>query len=113
MATLVVDLWRDALPSHEIFCKLQESRHLEPQGTSRRIVKNLTFCLNGDLFVWDNLESVFYTTNLRQLNNELVSHTDKHQVRFVYYTDKVLIYHSTAKGSYLHNVIRLVNGKQN
>lgn len=83
MAMLVGDRWRDELPNHEIFCKLQESRNLEPQGTSRRIVKNLTFCLNGDLFVWDNLESVFYTTNLRQLNSELPSHTEKYQVRSV------------------------------
>ncbi|MCI4394556.1 hypothetical protein PGIGA_G00170270 [Pangasianodon gigas] len=79
MATLAADRWRDELPGHEIFCKLQESRNLEPQGTSRRIVKNLTFCLNGDLFVWDNVKSVFYTTNLRQLNSELTSHTAKYQ----------------------------------
>lgn len=71
MAALAGDRWRDELPGHEIFSKLQESRSSEPQGTSRRIVKNLTFCLNGDLFVWDTVESVFYTTNLRQLNSEL------------------------------------------
>ncbi|KAI5089449.1 nuclear pore complex protein Nup88 [Silurus meridionalis] len=73
MAALAGDRWRDELPDHEIFRKLQESRGLEPQGTSRRIVKNLTFCLDGDLFVWDNVESVFYTTNLRQLNCELTA----------------------------------------
>ncbi|TSP36111.1 Nuclear pore complex protein Nup88 [Bagarius yarrelli] len=79
MATLAGDRWRDELPGHEIFCKLQESRHLEPQGTSRRIVKNLTFCLNGDLFVWDNVNSVFYTTNLRLLNSELSLPMAKYQ----------------------------------
>ncbi|KAM9440325.1 nucleoporin 88 [Clarias gariepinus] len=79
MAALAGDRWRDELPGHEIFAKLQDSRGLEPQGTSRRIVKNLTFCLDGDLFVWDNVESVFYTTNLRQLNSELSEQTKRYQ----------------------------------
>lgn len=72
------------MPGHEIFAKLQDSRGLEPQGTSRRIVKNLTFCLDGDLFVWDNVESVFYTTNLRQLNSELSEQTKRYQVSVMF-----------------------------
>uniref|UniRef100_A0A672QWU8 Nuclear pore complex protein Nup88-like n=1 Tax=Sinocyclocheilus grahami TaxID=75366 RepID=A0A672QWU8_SINGR len=51
----------------------------EPQGTSKRIAKNLTFCLNGDLFLWDSVESVFYTTNLRQLNTDGDTDTSKYQ----------------------------------
>uniref|UniRef100_A0A8B9HJU2 Nucleoporin 88 n=1 Tax=Astyanax mexicanus TaxID=7994 RepID=A0A8B9HJU2_ASTMX len=70
MAALSGERWRECLPEHEMIKKLQERLHLESQGTSRRIAKNLTFCLNGDFFIWDNVESVFYTTNLRQINSE-------------------------------------------
>ncbi|XP_051978804.1 nucleoporin 88-like [Xyrauchen texanus] len=79
MASFAGDRWRDALINHDIFQKLQERLHLEPQGTSRRIAKNLTFCLNGDLFTWDSVECVFYTTNLRQLNSEGDTDTSKYQ----------------------------------
>uniref|UniRef100_A0A8C1D0X9 Nucleoporin 88 n=1 Tax=Cyprinus carpio carpio TaxID=630221 RepID=A0A8C1D0X9_CYPCA len=65
--------WREALKNHDIFSKLRERLHLEPRGTSKRIAKNLTFCLDGDLFLWDSVESVFYTTNLRQLNTDAMS----------------------------------------
>ncbi|KAL7834508.1 hypothetical protein SRHO_G00287550 [Serrasalmus rhombeus] len=78
MASLSGERWREGLPDHEMIKKLQERLHLEPQGTSRRIAKNLTFCLNGDFFIWDNVESVFYTTNLRQLNSE-EAEQHKHQ----------------------------------
>uniref|UniRef100_A0AAR2K943 Nucleoporin 88 n=1 Tax=Pygocentrus nattereri TaxID=42514 RepID=A0AAR2K943_PYGNA len=78
MASLSGERWREGLSDHEMIKKLQESLHLEPQGTSRRIAKNLTFCLNGDFFIWDNVESVFYTTNLRQLNSE-EAEQHKHQ----------------------------------
>ncbi|XDV19894.1 hypothetical protein PO909_025290 [Leuciscus waleckii] len=79
MASFAGDRWREALKKHDIFNKLQESLHLEPQGTSKRIAKNLTFCLNGDLFTWDTVESVFYTTNLRQLNADGDTDTSKYQ----------------------------------
>uniref|UniRef100_A0A671QB48 Nuclear pore complex protein Nup88-like n=1 Tax=Sinocyclocheilus anshuiensis TaxID=1608454 RepID=A0A671QB48_9TELE len=46
---------------------------------AKRIAKNLTFCLNGDLFIWDSVESVFYTTNLRQLNTDGDTDTSKYQ----------------------------------
>ncbi|KAJ8343028.1 hypothetical protein SKAU_G00329560 [Synaphobranchus kaupii] len=70
MAAFTGEHWRSELPGHEIFIKLREKLHLEPQASGRRLAKNLTFCLNGDLFVWDDDDSVFYTTNLRQLNSE-------------------------------------------
>ncbi|XP_035382657.1 nucleoporin 88 [Electrophorus electricus] len=79
MAALAGDRWRDELPGHEMFRKLKESLSLEPLGASRRIAKNLTFCLNVDLFIWDNAECVFYTTNLRQLNSEDALDTAKYQ----------------------------------
>ncbi|XP_051515767.1 nucleoporin 88 isoform X2 [Myxocyprinus asiaticus] len=79
MASFAGDRWRDALKNHDIFQKLQERLHLEPQGTSKRIAKSLIFCLNGDLFTWDSVESVFYTTNLRQLNSEGDTDTSKYQ----------------------------------
>ncbi|XP_062844698.1 nucleoporin 88 isoform X2 [Trichomycterus rosablanca] len=79
MAALTGERWRELLPGHEVFQKLQEKLSLEPQGTSRRIAKNLSFCLNGDLFVWDNVESVFYTTNLRLLNSEPTADSAKYQ----------------------------------
>ncbi|XP_076867212.1 nucleoporin 88 [Brachyhypopomus gauderio] len=68
MAAMAGDRWRAELPRHEMFNKLKDKLSSEPQGSSRRIAKNLTFCLNGDLFVWDNVDCVFYTTNLRQLS---------------------------------------------
>lgn len=80
MASFAGDRWREALKNHDIFTNLKERLHLEPQGTSKRIAKNLTFCLNGDLFIWDSVESVFYTTNLRQLNTDGDTDTSKYQV---------------------------------
>lgn len=43
---------------------------LEPRTNEKAVVKNLTFCLGADLFVWDDADRLFYTTNLRQLNSE-------------------------------------------
>lgn len=80
MASPAGERWRDSLKKHDIFKKLQERLYLEPQGTSKRIDKNLTFCLNSDLFIWDSVESVFYTTNLRHLNTEADINTSKYQV---------------------------------
>uniref|UniRef100_A0A8C2AAJ8 Nucleoporin 88 n=1 Tax=Cyprinus carpio TaxID=7962 RepID=A0A8C2AAJ8_CYPCA len=95
MASFAGDRWREALKNHDIFSKLRERLHLEPRGTSKRIAKNLTFCLDGDLFLWDSVESVFYTTNLRQLNTDGDADTSKHQVsvfekRYVYFTDSAV-----------------------
>ncbi|KAG5844344.1 hypothetical protein ANANG_G00161500 [Anguilla anguilla] len=72
MAAFTGEHWRSELPGHKIFMKLREKLHLEPQASGRKLAKNLTFCLNGDLFVWDDDDSVFYTTNLRQLNSEVL-----------------------------------------
>ncbi|XP_057216248.1 nucleoporin 88 [Triplophysa rosa] len=79
MASPAGERWRDALKKHDIFKRLQERLYLEPQGTSKRIDKNLTFCLNSDLFIWDSVESVFYTTNLRHLNTEADINTSIYQ----------------------------------
>ncbi|XP_065140318.1 nucleoporin 88 [Paramisgurnus dabryanus] len=79
MASVAGERWRDALKKHDIFKKLQERLHLESQATSKRIAKNLSFCLNSDLFIWDSVESVFYTTNLRQLNTGADLDTSKYQ----------------------------------
>lgn len=43
---------------------------MESTPRGRGVAKNLTFCLGGDFFVWNNADRVFYTTNLRQLNSE-------------------------------------------
>lgn len=70
MATWAEDRWRNEIPNHYIFQKLRENLDSEPKANGRRSVKNLTFCLNGDLFVWNDADRVFYTTNLRQLNSD-------------------------------------------
>ncbi|XP_024287658.1 nucleoporin 88 [Oncorhynchus tshawytscha] len=70
MAAFAGERWRSELPSHYIFFKLREKLDLEPKANCRKTAKNLTFCLNGDIFVWNDADSVFYTTNLRQLNSE-------------------------------------------
>ncbi|KAK1158415.1 nucleoporin 88 [Acipenser oxyrinchus oxyrinchus] len=69
MAACTGERWRSKLPAHALFTKLRENLGLEPRGSGRKPAKNLTFCLDGDLFVWDGAESAFYTTNLRQLNS--------------------------------------------
>ncbi|XP_036380749.1 nucleoporin 88 [Megalops cyprinoides] len=70
MAAFSGERWRSELPGHKIFIKLREKLNSEPQAGGRKPAKNLTFCLNGDFFVWDDDDSVFYTTNLRKLNSE-------------------------------------------
>ncbi|XP_018597354.1 nucleoporin 88 isoform X1 [Scleropages formosus] len=70
MAAFSAESWRNELPGHDIFKKLRENLRLESETAGRGCAKNLIFCLDGDLFVWDNADSVFYTTNLRQLNSE-------------------------------------------
>ncbi|XP_006640886.1 nucleoporin 88 [Lepisosteus oculatus] len=68
MATFVGERWRSELPGHDLFTKLRENLDRDFRGSGRTPAKNLAFCLNGDLFVWDEANSVFYTTNLRQLD---------------------------------------------
>ncbi|KAL4660581.1 nuclear pore complex protein Nup88 isoform X1, partial [Arapaima gigas] len=70
MAVSSVESWRSELLAHDIFSKLRENLNLEPKAGRGGCAKNLIFCLDGDLFVWDNTESVFYTTNLRRLSSE-------------------------------------------
>lgn len=79
MAAFAGERWRSELPSHDIFYKLREELDLEPKANCRT-VKSLTFCLNGDIFLWDDADSVFYTTNLRQLNSEDSFESVKYQV---------------------------------
>ncbi|KAM9358987.1 nucleoporin 88 [Symphorus nematophorus] len=70
MAALGAERWMDGLPNHSVFKKIREKLDLEPSATERGVAKNLTFCLGGDFFVWDDADRVFYTTNLRQLNSD-------------------------------------------
>ncbi|XP_028662987.1 nucleoporin 88 [Erpetoichthys calabaricus] len=69
MAACLEENWTAHLPGHELFNKLRQNADKEPSGNASRLAKNLMFCLDGDLFVWDSIDCVFYTTNLRQLNN--------------------------------------------
>uniref|UniRef100_A0A1A8ERQ1 Nucleoporin 88 n=2 Tax=Nothobranchius korthausae TaxID=1143690 RepID=A0A1A8ERQ1_9TELE len=70
MAAFGAERWLSNLPNHTIFRKLRETLDLESRSNEREVAKNLTFCLGGDFFVWDNAARVFYTTNLRQLNSD-------------------------------------------
>ncbi|XP_023688922.1 nucleoporin 88 [Paramormyrops kingsleyae] len=70
MAAFSGEIWRNELTRHDIFTKLRDKLNAEPQACGRRCAKNLTFCLDGDFFVWNDVDSVFYTTNLRRLNTE-------------------------------------------
>ncbi|XP_046877685.1 nucleoporin 88 isoform X1 [Hypomesus transpacificus] len=79
MAAFAGECWRNELPNHDIFAKLRENLEYEPKANNKRTAKNLIFCLNGDLFVWNDADSVFYTTNLRQLNSEQNSDSAKYQ----------------------------------
>ncbi|KAI3353638.1 hypothetical protein L3Q82_004892 [Scortum barcoo] len=70
MAACSSERWLNELPNHTIFKKIREKLEPEPDIHERGVTKNLTFCLGGDFFVWDDAERLFYTTNLRQLNSE-------------------------------------------
>uniref|UniRef100_A0A8C8C9I2 Nucleoporin 88 n=1 Tax=Oncorhynchus tshawytscha TaxID=74940 RepID=A0A8C8C9I2_ONCTS len=59
MAAFAGERWRSELPSHYIFFKLREKLDLEPKANCRKTAKNLTFCLNGDIFVWNDADSCF------------------------------------------------------
>ncbi|KAG8001845.1 Nuclear pore complex protein Nup88 [Nibea albiflora] len=70
MAAFGAERWLDGLPNHAIFKKIRDKLDPRPSVNERGVAKNLTFCLGGDLFVWDDADRVFYTTNLRQLNSD-------------------------------------------
>ncbi|XP_067864020.1 nucleoporin 88 [Heptranchias perlo] len=61
--------WWAELLHHPLLNQLRKGdrRYDEP-------AKNLTFCLDGDIFFWDGAESVFYTTNLKNLNSGINSY---------------------------------------
>nr|XP_057935215.1 nucleoporin 88 [Doryrhamphus excisus] len=68
MAAFGTDRWLSGLPNHEIFKKIREKLDSEPKEKEKVVAKNLAFSLGGDFFVWDDVDRVFYTTSLRQLN---------------------------------------------
>ncbi|KAM9811849.1 nucleoporin 88 isoform X1 [Syngnathus typhle] len=68
MAAFGTDRWLNSLANHDIFKKIRDGLDSEPKTSERALAKNLTFCLGADFFLWDDVERVFYTTNLRQLN---------------------------------------------
>ncbi|XP_042342619.1 nucleoporin 88-like [Plectropomus leopardus] len=70
MAAFGTERWLNDLPNHNIFQKIRDKLDTETTTNEKGIAKNLTFCLGGDLFVWDDTDRVFYTTNLRQLNTD-------------------------------------------
>lgn len=70
MAATIADRWLEGLPNHGIFKQIREKLNSEPHRNEENATKSLIFCLDGDFFVWDETDRVFYTTNLRQLNSE-------------------------------------------
>lgn len=60
--------WRNDLPNHSIFTKVRANLQLERNLNERGVAKNLSFCVGGDFFLWDEAARAFYTTNLRQIN---------------------------------------------
>ncbi|XP_032401726.1 nucleoporin 88 [Xiphophorus hellerii] len=79
MAAFGADRWLNDLPNHTIFKKIRERLDPESERNEKETAKNLTFCLGGDFFLWDDSEGVFYTTNLRQLNSEESESSGKYQ----------------------------------
>ncbi|KAK5929711.1 hypothetical protein CgunFtcFv8_010926 [Champsocephalus gunnari] len=79
MAAFGTERWLSELPNHAIFQKIRGKLDSDPFSNERGIAKNLTFCLGGDLFVWDDIDRVFYTTNLRQLNTDEGRGSGNHQ----------------------------------
>ncbi|XP_059828897.1 nucleoporin 88 [Hypanus sabinus] len=65
----VCERWWGELLKHPLLGQLRESgrRLNEP-------AKNLIFCLDSDIFFWDGAKSLFYTTNLKNLNSGVVSY---------------------------------------
>ncbi|XP_015239681.1 PREDICTED: nuclear pore complex protein Nup88 [Cyprinodon variegatus] len=79
MAAFGTDRWLNDLPNHIIFKKVRERLDADFGTNERERAKNLTFCLGGDFFLWDDPEGVFYTTNLRQLNSAEPESSGKYQ----------------------------------
>ncbi|MEQ2313990.1 Nucleoporin 88 [Ameca splendens] len=79
MAAFGADRWLNDLPNHTIFKKIRERLDSESGTNEKETAKNLTFCLGGDFFLWDDAEGVFYTTNLRQLNSAEPESSGKYQ----------------------------------
>lgn len=79
MAAFGAERWQSELPNHDIFKIIREKLDLDSKDDERRVAKNLAFCLGVDLFVWDDGERVFYTTNLRQLNSAESQNSGKFQ----------------------------------
>lgn len=80
MAALAGEPWKRALPDHDIFNKMRENVQLEHQTISHRFSKNLTFCLDRDFFIWNDVDRVFFTTNLEELNSEEGLNSAQYQV---------------------------------
>uniref|UniRef100_A0AAY4DKE1 Uncharacterized protein n=1 Tax=Denticeps clupeoides TaxID=299321 RepID=A0AAY4DKE1_9TELE len=70
MAAFAGDRWRCELPNHDIFTKMRDGVLSDGRARHSSAVKDLSFCLGADLFVWDEADSVFHTANLRQLDCE-------------------------------------------
>lgn len=70
MAAFGGERWLNDLPNHAIFKSIRDKLDREGGGNKKDVAKNLTFCLGGDFFVWDDTDRVFYTTNLRQLDSD-------------------------------------------
>ncbi|XP_061684044.1 nucleoporin 88 [Syngnathoides biaculeatus] len=68
MAAFGADRWLSGLANHDIFKKIRDKLGSEPKSSEGAVAKNLIFCLDGDFFLWDDADRVFYTTCLRQLN---------------------------------------------
>lgn len=81
MAVETGERWKRELPNHDIFSILQETLSSEYQKPSKRLAKNLTFCVDRDFFIWDDENCVFYATNLGELNIEEGLNSSRHQVQ--------------------------------
>ncbi|CAN9511631.1 unnamed protein product [Ophioblennius macclurei] len=72
MAASGSDRWLQELPNHRIFRTVRETLEVRGGGPGggggAKEAKNLAFCLGGDLFLWDEAERAFRTTNLRHMN---------------------------------------------
>ncbi|XP_072248111.1 nucleoporin 88 [Leuresthes tenuis] len=79
MAAFGEERWLNDLANHAVFKIIREKLDLESKANDKGITKNLTFCLGGDFFVWDDADRVFYTTNLRQLNSDESQSSGKYQ----------------------------------
>uniref|UniRef100_A0A3P8T300 Uncharacterized protein n=1 Tax=Amphiprion percula TaxID=161767 RepID=A0A3P8T300_AMPPE len=79
MAAFGAERWLNDLPNHAIFNIIRDKLDSETNLNERGVAKNLTFCLGGDFFVWDDADRLFYTTNLRQLNSDEDPGSGKYQ----------------------------------